>query len=493
MRKKSVIFGLVLLLAGTAALRWVLAERRKERQQVAYYKLKYGSELDEYLKQYNEWLQLAPEERAGLPWGPNKDEKTKTEAHLRQEQQERLKADMDKLAAGETDIPPGYAPLFYGENWQQQLDEYKTQKEKSELALTASTVCMLTGGTIVTWWLLLWTARLLIKGSSHLVKLFDNVFRPREQARDKQPIKNRTKEDQKTSEQEQKPHEQQSRLKKHSKLLVDSGWQSFNKNLSNQHEQAQPQADLLVRNETQPNRRDTKSVPLGTHSSKNADAIRSESAAHNSSLSVETANEVKPEDSLKTQTENLEKQVAEFKQMAGLPFCSTSQKGHAPQYAQQAALVHSEPINNTLKELAQQVSAIREYASHQQNRVNKLQDGYDWNIIRIFCLRVIRCIDNLENRIEQLSRDKIDTTDLKEVRDELVFALESSGVEQFEPEIDGDYRGQEKTAEAVKDRQCCNDPNLTGKIAKVIRPGYQYFIDEENIKIVRTAQVKLYK
>jgi molecular chaperone GrpE (heat shock protein) len=74
----------------------------------------------------------------------------------------------------------------------------------------------------------------------------------------------------------------------------------------------------------------------------------------------------------------------------------------------------------------------------------------------------------------------------------MLFALESSGVEQFEPEINSDYHGQEKYAEAVKDKECCDDKKRTGKIAKIIRPGYQYFIDEENVKVVRPAQVKLF-
>jgi molecular chaperone GrpE (heat shock protein) len=152
----------------------------------------------------------------------------------------------------------------------------------------------------------------------------------------------------------------------------------------------------------------------------------------------------------------------------------------------------AKPLNNTLKELSQQVSAIREYTTYQQNRLEKLQDGYDWNIVRTFCLRVIRCIDNLENRINQIGEDEAKATHLEEVRDELVFALESSGIEQFRPEINSQYRGQEKYAEAVKDKQPCDQPEQAGKIADVIRPGYQYFINEENIKVVRPAQVKLF-
>jgi molecular chaperone GrpE (heat shock protein) len=153
---------------------------------------------------------------------------------------------------------------------------------------------------------------------------------------------------------------------------------------------------------------------------------------------------------------------------------------------------HSEPINSAITELTQQVSAIREYAACQQDRLEKLQDGYDWNIVKTFCLRIIRCIDNLEIRINRLGETEAKAIHLEEVKDELIFALESSGIEQYEPAINSDYRGQEKYAEAVKDKQQTDDPNQTGKIAQIIRPGYQYFINEENVKVVRPAQVKLY-
>ena len=58
---------------------------------------------------------------------------------------------------------------------------------------------------------------------------------------------------------------------------------------------------------------------------------------------------------------------------------------------------------------------------------------------------------------------------LEEVRDELVFALESSGIEQFEPKVNTYYRGQEKIAEAIKEKTHSNDPNKKGKIEKIIK------------------------
>ena len=184
------------------------------------------------------------------------------------------------------------------------------------------------------------------------------------------------------------------------------------------------------------------------------------------------------EDSLQTQSENLEKHMEEFKKVT--------------ETVQQKAFEHSEPLKDGLMELTEQVAAIRDYASSQQERVEKLQNGYDWNIIRNFCVRVIRCIDGVEERISRLSEEGVETRQLEEGREEVMFGLESSGVERFEPEVNSDYRGQEKWAEAVKEREQSEKAKMSGKIAKVLRPGYRYVIDEENTKVVRTAQVKLF-
>jgi molecular chaperone GrpE (heat shock protein) len=186
----------------------------------------------------------------------------------------------------------------------------------------------------------------------------------------------------------------------------------------------------------------------------------------------------KVDESLKAQSESLEKQVMELRQMA-----ESVKKAATGKPAGDAVL----------SDLTQQISGIREYASQQQNRNEKLQEGYDWNIIKNFCVRIIRCIDNIENRIDRLKDKDIDTAELEDIRDELIFSLESSGVEQFSPEINSDYSGQEKYAEVTKEKVASNGKSVRGQIAEVIKPGYHYMIDEENIRVVRAARVKLFE
>jgi len=426
MIRKFVILGLLLSLVGAVALEWVLAEKRKEQRQAAYYKSKHDSELSEHLEQYKQWLRLPPKERAELPLGLDKYGQTKTNAQLLQEQKERLKADLAKLAAGEMDAYP-YADVLYGENWQEELSKYKNRQELREAMLTGSIVCACVGGAIVIGCLLICPVRIVIRRPPRLRRFFDNAFRNRREPDDD--------------------------------------------NLA--------EADIEIYE-------DNSQIPL-THLLDLRDAPQKPTETESPITSA-----IQIEDSLKNQVENLEKQVEAIRQMAGDSLLQEAAKCQSAQGVQQAVAEHSGPLNDTLVELTQQVAAIRDYASHQQDRVKKLQEGYDLNIIKNFCIRVIRCIDNLESCINGQSEQNSDTMHLKEARDELLFALESSGVEQFEPEVNGDYRGQERHAEAVKEKERCDDPNLIGKIAKVIKPGYQYFVDEENVKVVRPAMVKLF-
>jgi len=158
-----------------------------------------------------------------------------------------------------------------------------------------------------------------------------------------------------------------------------------------------------------------------------------------------------------------------------------------------SSMMTTEPMLNSLSELTEEVSAIRQFAAKQQDQVKKLQDGYDWMLIRRFCMRIIRCIDNLCDRIRRAEQQNLDTQTLEEIRDELSIALESSGVEQFEPDLGVDYKGLERYAEASGEKEPNNQPEKSGTIARVLRPGYQYLISDEEVKIVRCAQVKLFE
>lgn len=470
MLKKFAIFGIVLLVIGSAVLGWTEIDRRNERRRAASRKMKYGSEPDEYLKRFDEWLKLPPQERTAMPLQVNGYGQAKTEEQIRTEQQERLDADLDRLAAGELDAHP-FPDVLYGENWEDQVRKHKERQERNEFVLTGSVVCTSIGGTTFGCCLILWAARLLIAGVSRLRGSEADVD-----------------DDEGLSETIDADIKDASRASFVRTARADS-WKPCD-TADSQRPDEETDSET---SETTQSRKSRKKIPVLISAKKPMTYEKPSPRSQNRGVSEmihgdgqgadQTVLTQRQEDaatleaSLKAHAKELEKQMNEFRRM------HKSRQNGAEQ---------SKPLNGALEDLTEQVSAIREYASHQQQRVEKLQDGYDWSIIRTFCLRVIRCIDNIETRIERLSDKEGDTGHLEEVRDELIFALESSGVEQFRPEVNSVYRGQEKSTEAVKEKEHCENAENAGTIAQVVRPGYQYFIDEDNFKVVRAAQVKLF-
>ena len=373
----------------------------------------------------------------------------KKERQLLQEQQKENEEKIDaleKFVAGEINID-SFAKTVPPDDWESVFNTPAVNKENSELKLVASTVCMGMGTTLLIWWPLLWIVRRTTKAMSKLKKndilTIEGAKQIKKSSIRKGKISKQTKQKHDTSS-ANKPDAGQS-VKTADKLAV-----SLSDEKAGTAQQAlKTLTATAVLDESPPN-------GLAGNIRKTISA----KLAKTSSVSADLA---------KKQPEHKSQQTNTHKNKP-----------------------HSDPLNSTLMELTEQVAAIREYASQQQDRVEKLEGGYDWNITKNFCLRIIRCVDNLEKRINRLRKQNVNPTDLQEVHDELLFVLESSGVEQFRPEINSDYRGQEKFAEVTKDRQPSEDMTMTDKIAKVIRPGYQYVIDEENVKVVRTAQVKLF-
>jgi molecular chaperone GrpE (heat shock protein) len=468
MLKKGVIIGVVLIVAGSSTLGYLLGVQRKEQQQAAAFRDKHTSQFQEYLNKYDQWIETPLEKRDTLPWGIDEAGNTLSRAQLKIEQQERLWADLEKLAAGEKNIYP-FADHLYGKDWRNKLELYKRQKEIREIASVASVVCASIGGVIVIFCLVSMMAQRI---SVTFSPAFGSIgcF-----------VSNLLK-----FEKEKKKRERV--LKKRIKTLSDSGWDTLRSEVQNLPETTMEESVKTVEEKVV----DVCSVTKGLDEAVSCLGPSTDDKQSFEGLSEPGDDEFQEQQTGFGQTSVPSYQVESDYSTKDYSSQNLSEDRQLAVSVDQATAENPQEISDTLKQLMQQVSAIREYASDQQVKVKKLQAGYDWNIIKTFCLRVIRCIDNLESRIEQLREDGLDTICLEEIRDELLFALESSGIEQFRPEVKSEYRGLEKTTEVVKEKEPAKKSKLKGRIAKVIRPGYQYCLNEDKRKVVRTAQVKLY-
>jgi len=393
---------------------------------------------------------------AGAPllgWVVREQEKQK---RLEQELDERLKADLQKLdnVAGDRIDTNKFKGLTY-EQGNSQKERFRQLEEKRGLFLIMGSVLALTGSTLLFSCMLLTLVRLAVR-----VLRLSGRPKNTQQAKDEQSIDN----DPQESQQEQHAEEHEKPVGMFANFATNKRSQ---KPIGSQMVEKKEKVGISVSHDKDQPGKSSKPLKVANDSMKSSQTA---SVADRDYPTYQKRFNVTPED---VQHESARSTGTAVLQM------ETPDDEH-------------KPLAESMSELTQQMSAIRDYASHQQERVRKLQDGYDWGIVKNFCLRIIRCIDNLDNRIASLTDCNGEATHLQEVKDELIFALESTGVEQFEPEINSEYRGQEKNAEAVKDKQQPGDSNLTGKIARVIRPGYRYFIDDDNFKVVRTAQVKLF-
>lgn len=496
MLKRTVIVGLLLSLGGGGLLAWLVLKPQATVDPEASLAAEPLADVNtgKPISANNEWASLSMDSNEALDSELTQLRKKSPERQAA-EKQARLLDDIEKLAAG--DVPEAeMGDMLYGPNWQAYVETYRREQENREIMLTAAVVVFGLGVATVTLCVLVGLIRLLVRlfanrrhaapyresqGDNPRAAAAIKDIVPGDNSTPTEPHSARTKLDSKRKSAgrskvsvdiQEETHDPEvlevanynrvypSSDEAHEELGFSNSSSSIQNLMSDEPEETLPGSDEPI---------------LG--GSKAAPSKKPPPAPTSKKTSTSAQTKVQKKDAPKAPAATLEQQIAQVAEMAHEVKTDDAES--------------AEPVNETLQILNEQISAIRQYASSQQDRVEKLQSGYDWNIIRTFCVRVIRCIDNLENRMERCEDSDLEQT-LSEVHDELIFSLESSGVEQFAPELNSAFCGQERLAEAVKAKATCPKSELKGCIAEIIKPGYQYVIDEQNVKIVRTARVKLY-
>lgn len=147
-----------------------------------------------------------------------------------------------------------------------------------------------------------------------------------------------------------------------------------------------------------------------------------------------------------------------------------------------------------LKDIASALNTIRDYTAEKNKELRRYKDGYDFSLLRNFSKRMIQAVDELEERISDYAKGDSDTklaSELEFACETVVMALDSQGIERFEPEVGQPLDTESGTMEAVG-KSPTESVDLHGKIAQVIRPGYQIYQEGGEHKLIRPAQVQVY-
>ncbi len=434
MKRSYIIWSIIIVITGAAGITFVYLEGFLREKQARVYRQKYEEKGYDNLELYYNWLQLSREQRASKSWGDSDFSNEQTRQQLQTEQQERLMGDIDLLARNVIKADAS-ADALYGQNWRSKLKEYRKKLKLID------TIEMLSMGAI-------------LAGSFLLVVM---------------PLK---------------PTNNNDRSNKNRNV---QGSRNNYKNRNNQFVQNSDEQLDSVLGTFLPRRRQGQFAGSGLSQrytgslEKNTEDDNQKQEDHNESTSSVDENTI----SFAPRSKSQSKEHNDPSYNIEIPAESEPAKTDSEQPPAAAATATADG----LAEIKEEMSAIREFAAMQQDKVRKLQDGYDWSIIKRLGLRIIRCIDNIEDTV---SSDKNHPQILQDIRDELIFALESSGVEQFVPEIGSEFKGQEKCVEALSQKVESKDQNKPGTVAEIVRCGYQYVISDDEVKIVRSAQVRLY-
>ena len=431
-KKTWIVWALFLLLPGIVGLSIQHAQKNTMQNRIALAAQQVADSpaAQEYLHMYEQWSDLPADQKAGNPWGYGSYGGVDIQKRLREGQSDRLLADVMTLDKGFTHYPDELTDVMYGPGWQQEVDDYRGERATAEIILIGSIFLLAGGGLILTGRLSKLLAVHILKKRSENAEASD----PQDEDIEDVPVPDEPQEESLSTE---------------------------TSSLQQKVDDAPSQEDGGYFRSSQKSNQDP--------SSKSDDPKATD-------LPMKPATPMFNRQK-KTQKDSYFGWAVEPDEAAELDMLMTT-----------------EPLTKELTELTEEVSAIRQFASQQQDQMRKLQDGYDWMIIRRFCLRIIRSIDNIDDRVIRLQEQGEDAAAyLEDIRDELVFAMEASGIEQFGPDLQASFKGLEKYTEAVRERIFTEDADLVGCIAEVARPGYQYLVNDDDVKIVRCAQVKLYE
>ena len=351
-RTNWIILALALMAPGTIGLGWGHLQKRASERRIAEARRAVADapSADEYLQMYHEWSQLPAAEKSENQWGYGKYGGPDIQKRLRQDQVLRLEADLPDLDAGVRSYPPQLAEVLYGIRWPDRLAEYQRQRETRGIVMTASVILLFAGG--------LW---LLGGGVKHYVSRYfsDEDDEVEQESQDEQRL---------CFERPRRKPQQQGQETVGVGRQTTSLRMPMIYSMNPPTQISSPHTVQLFRIGMGPQKRPDYRKPA-------PDYVRLRRRSGEEPLFQYSM--------CPTADEKLY-----FGRWTRTGRCSgRDADDHAS-------------CRQRLTELTEEVGDSRLAA--QQDQMRKLQDGYDWMIIRRFCMRIIRCIDNVDDRMARL-------------------------------------------------------------------------------------------
>jgi len=148
---------------------------------------------------------------------------------------------------------------------------------------------------------------------------------------------------------------------------------------------------------------------------------------------------------------------------------------------------HLDDVSNKVETMKEEVKAVKELTQEKDEKIRRYEEGYDQKNIKQFMDEFFKIIDYIKKE-----RITSDSNSLEEIEEDLLLLLEKNGIQMIDIHVGDSYEGQSKFAKVV-DTEDTYDVSKNAIIKEVRRNGYFVQIDENNIRVLRPAEVVVYK
>ncbi|GIT99703.1 hypothetical protein TSL6_02100 [Sulfurovum sp. TSL6] len=148
---------------------------------------------------------------------------------------------------------------------------------------------------------------------------------------------------------------------------------------------------------------------------------------------------------------------------------------------------HLDDVANKIGTMQEEVRAVKELALEKEEKIRRYEEGYDQRNIKQFYKELFKILESIKKE-----RQTNDNEVIEDIQDDLLLLLENNGIEKIEIVEGTSYEGLSKVAKVI-DTEETDDPDKDLLIKEVKKDGYFVQVDEEVQRVIRPAEVILYK
>lgn len=148
---------------------------------------------------------------------------------------------------------------------------------------------------------------------------------------------------------------------------------------------------------------------------------------------------------------------------------------------------HLDDVANKIGTMKEEVNAVKELALTKEEKIRRYEDGYDQKNIKQFYKELFKILESIRKE-----RQTNDNEVLEDIQEDLLLLLENNGIKKIEIEEDTSYEGLSKVAKVISTEET-DDPSKDLLVKEIKKDGYFVQVDEEMRRVIRPAEVIVYK